>query len=84
MPKKGTDKCQYGHEDCFAYGCYKRCDALNDTYFKSGECPFYKNTFKRTHEHVMNVIKLRADGRDDLIYKYGQEGRQPRIWSDIQ
>lgn len=83
MAERFLDSCQYGHDDCFAYGCYAKCRALRETYFKDNVCPFYKTVHQRRHEHEVSINKLKAEGREDLIFKYGQDENQPRVWSDI-
>lgn len=39
------EKCPYNHDDCFARSTIhsKRCMILNNTYFKDGECHFFKS-----------------------------------------
>ena len=77
------DKCHFCKTDCFAYGLYARCSALSDTMFESDNCPFYKNKEQRWKEHHESVRHLHRTGQDDLIYKYGEQPDQKRIWRDI-
>ena len=76
------DKCQFKHEDCFAYGAYGKCSFLSDTKFKD-DCPFYKTYGTRFSEHMKSVERLKSLGRWDLIEKFGREENQPRVWGEI-
>lgn len=81
---KNADICREGKIDCFAFGMYGRCAACESTRFKGHDsCPFYKTRETRQIEHMNNVHHLEAIGRFDLIEKYGTEGEQTRVWSEI-
>lgn len=79
---KKSDKCPYNRTDCFAFGIYGKCKACIETDFKHG-CPFYKTAAERRKGHEQSVNRLECMGRYDLIGKYGEEDKQPRVWGEI-
>ena len=62
--------CCQGTEDCFAGDGTGRCEALEDTRFASGECPFYKPGYVYEYERVQVKQRLIRLDRADLILKY--------------
>ena len=78
-----SDKCIYGHDDCFAYGYYGKCNACESTKFSTKGCPFYKTKETRCNEHLNSVKRLKELDRYELIVKFGYGDRQVRIWGEI-
>lgn len=81
--KKGYEYCrQPDKQDCFAYADRGKCLACGDTP-EAGNCPFYKTREQRRNGHCDSLHRLTGLGRYDLIYKYGYDGFQARLWGEI-
>jgi len=61
--------CRFEREECHAYkdGC---CQALSDTDFGDGDCPFYRSKEENVREVSACINILIRKGRTDLIDKY--------------
>ena len=65
--------CPYGASNCHGYrqeGNRGICAVLEDVRF-NGPCPFYKDKKKLDEEREAIKTKLMAEGRIDLLEKYG-------------
>ena len=62
-------ECRFEREECHAYkdGC---CQALSDTDFGDGDCPFYRSKEENVREVSACINILIRKGRTDLIDKY--------------
>lgn len=63
-------KCCLERKDCFARNRVGNCEALEDTRFASGNCPFYKTGPVVASERVQVKERLVRLERADLILRY--------------
>lgn len=64
--------------DCFALNGNGRCEALEDTDFRRGTCPFYKPVDQEMMECAASLEQLKEGGREDLVKKYGMEKQKTK------
>ncbi len=61
-------------DTCFAYyqGC---CQALQDTIFRNGPCPFHKTNAQIDDENQKTIDRLRSFGLTKVLEKYRYQER---------
>lgn len=64
-----VDICRDAKIDCFGFGEFGRCKALDDTRFDK-PCPFYKSARQCKFERMYAQAKLEMEGKYELLEKY--------------